>query len=352
MNENARALFLCLQDVPITDRYASPCLPKGVLTNAIELLKTPQKDRIISLLSRGGKENISTLSDFEYMKRLFGQLPAWIGTREGALLPYEMAILFGKSMGTEDFSSREFLKSAWDIGREKLLDVDGKYENLLRKNAVEKLYNRTPFDNGSTRVEKYNNEADKISLLCDFRGLPFCRPDPYHATCVEEKQARGETLTSEEQSLLAAQALYRVCTDGKKNIELRLLADADGTTATELICYLKRQSARGTLWIAADGCMSVDVLTALCDMSDDTLEIRPEIVLGPYDLRYNFEQRLHLLAARYPIACWRFGGVLGTDPLFFAGHTYAREVICSVIVALVEDQSVARSLVRQIFASV
>ena len=350
MNERANALLLSLRDVPIADYYADPKLKNRVLTNAIELLRTPQKDRMLSWISCDEKRNISTLSDFEYLAFLWEQLPAWIGTREGALLPYETAIVFGKSMDAENVQPEEFLKDAWDFARGKLLELGGKYENLLKENGVEKLYSREAVRHGSSRVEKYNDKTDHLSLLCDFRGLPFCRPDPYHAACAEEKCARGETLTDEEESLLSAQALYRLCAGGQQNIELRLLADADGKTAAELIAYCKRQSVRGKLWIAADGCMSVDTLMALCDMSDDGLTVRPEIVLGPYDSRHNFEQRLHLLAARYPIACWRFGGVLGREPLFFAGHTYAREVICAVIAELAAESSMAESLARRIFA--
>ncbi len=349
MNENARALFLRLQDMPIIDRYAVPNLPEKVLTNTTELLRTPQKDRIISLLSYDEKHNPSTLSDFEYLRLLIEQLPAWIGTREGALIPYELSVFLEKSINIESFGGDGFAESVWELGKKKLLKSDGKYEDLLKEYGVGKLYKHEPVFDNTNRVEKYNEEAEKVSLLCDFRGLPFCRPDPYHADCAEKKYECGEALTDEEQSILATQALYRLCSKNSQDIELRLLVDADGKTAAELISYLKRLSVRGTLWIAADGCMSVDTLLDLCDAADGTLEIRPEIVLGPYDSRHNLEQRLHLLAARYPIARWRFGGVLGEEPLFFAGHTYMREVICSVIAAITDCPQQAERIVRRIF---
>ncbi len=350
MNEKGNTLFLRLRDVPIVDRYADPKLPKKVLTNITELLRTPQKDRIISLFLCDEKRKASTLSDFEYLKALSELLPDWIGTREGTLASVGLAFLYGKSFDLSDLKHHEFLRELWEIGNEKLLLAEGKYENILKENGVEKLYQRELAFGCAKRVEKYKENENTLSLLCDFRGLPFCRPDPYHAACAEKKYEGAEPLTDEEQSILATQALYRLCSQNSQHTEIRLLADADGKTAAALIAYLKRLSVRGTLWIAADGCMSTDTLLSLCDTADDALNIRPEIVLGPYDSRHNAEQRLHLLAARYPITRWHFGGVLGEDPLFFVGHTYMRKIICCVIAEIVDDPCRAEQIARQIFA--
>ena len=350
MTENARALFLHLQDLPITDRYAAPRLPKRVLTNATELLRTPQKDRMISLTFENKKCNISTMSDFEYFSLLLRLIPEWTGTREGEFVPYEFLALLGNSGENCCFDDKDRCENAWKIANEKLLLIGGDYEALLKNNGVEKLYDREAAIDGFYSVEKYNDNGDALSLLCDFRGLPFCRPDPYHATCAEEKHGRGEPLTDEEESLLVTQNIYRLCAKASQRVEIRALFDADGKTANELVAYLKRQSIRGTLWIAADGGMSVDTLFSLCDLSDDTLEIRPEIVLGPYDSRYCLEQRLHRLAARYPMTRWRFGGVLGDDPLFFVGHVYMREVLCDVVAKIVDEPTEAERILKHMLA--
>ena len=349
MNEIANALTLALRDVPIVDWYTTPQLPKKVLTNITELLRTPEKDRMISVAFSDEKHNIMTLSDFEYWKTLIENFPHWMGTREGTVLPFEFFDMVGKKIDFLETLDHDALCELWEMGNKNLLLAEGKYENILKKNRVEKLYSRESAFPFSNRVEKYNNEAEVDCLLCDFRGLPFCRPDAYHASCAETKMRCGETLSIEEKGLLASQALYLLCAHQTEKMEIRLLADADGKTVGEIVDYLKRLDVRGTLYISVDGGMSVDTLITLCDAATDSLDIRPEIVLGVNDSRYLLKQRLHALAARYPIARWHFGGILGNEPLFFSAHQYVREVVCEVLSEITDSYSAAEPIAQQIF---
>ena len=341
-----------LQAMPFFEYYATPKIKNRVLTNITELIKTPQKNRIISLFIKDEKCNLEQLSDFEYFDALCTALTRWIGTRDGAVTEEELFILYGKEFDVELLQSDDFVRELWNIGNESLQKASGDYREFLTKNGVEKLYDKKePFLSFGC-VEKYNDEQEALTLLCDFRALAFQRPNPYSTLCAEQKHVRGEVLSNEERSLLAAQALYLLCTaDRARPVELRLRADGDGRTVADVIAYLKRLGVRGRVWLANDGSMSVATLVALCDQSDAALSIRPEIVLGECDARPYAYERLCALSARYPIERWHFGGVPGDGPLFLGGHVHMRRILASLICEITERKQDRIRLAEQIFGA-
>lgn len=343
-------LYRHLQSMPFYDYYATPKVKNGVLTNITELLKTSEKNRMLSLYFCDKKRNIEELSDFEYYEAACTMLTRWIGTREGAVSEEELFILYGEEFDIELLQSEDFLRDQWQIANRRLRNIGGKYGEFLSKNGVEKLYERQEPFLSFNRVEKYNDERDTLSLLCDFRSLDFQRPNAYSVSCAEQKHARGELLSSEEASLLAAQALYRCCTaDRTKAIELRLRADGDGRTASDMIAYLKRLGMRGCVWLVDDGSMSVGTILALCEQSDSNLSVRPELVLGENDARPYAYTRLQILSARYPMDRWHFGGVPGDAPIFFAGHVHMRRILAHLICEIAAGERDRIRLFEQIF---
>ncbi len=350
MSMHADDLFAQMETMPFWDRYAKPCLPNLVLTNATELIRTPAKDRMVSLFLRDKKNTLSDLSDFEYFCAVATLFSRWLGTSEGAFTEREFFILYGKSFEIEMLFSDEFVRELWQVANERLATTNGTYTDFLQKNGVEKLYDREDPFFSLGRVEKYKEQGKNLALLCNLCGMDFLRPDPYHAACAEQKRACGERLNLEEQAILTAQAIYRLCTDDReRSVDLRLLADGDGKTAFNLIAYLKRLGVRGHVRIAADGRMSVGTLLALCEQTDAVLTVTPEIVLGENDSRRYAYERLLALSARYPIELWRFGGAPCDAPLFFAGHLHMRRVIAELLCHLTDREHEQLRLAEQIF---
>jgi len=293
---------------------------------------------------------MSPLSDFEYFRALAMLLPRLTGVREGELIGEELLIIQEKAHDISRPLADEILQEIWNDVRDTLEKCDGDYDILLGEIGVEKLHCGYRIANASCGVKKYKNKEDDLSALCDFRGLSFVRPDPYHVSLIEEKKQRGESLWAEESAMLAAQALYRLCATARdREVEIRLLAD-NGQTAKEVIAYLKRLHVRGCVWLAADGAIADDALVALCALSDEHLRVRLEIVLGETDSARNFEKRLSALAALYPISLWHFGGVITQSPLFAAGHVLARRVICGLAFEIVDDKNEATAMVKAIFS--
>ena len=343
-------LFQRVIEFPISDRYATPLLPRKVLTNVTELLKTAEKDRIISLFLNDKKYKAEELSDFEYFASVIALLPRMVGTREGEISEEELFILKGREFDLSYLQSDAFVLDLWQRGNCLLADCDGDYGNFLKKIRVEKLYNREPVYPSFFSVEKYKKSEVDLSLLCDARTLSFVRPDPYHARLVEEKNARGESLDLGECSLLCAQAFYRLAESAEAQTwEIRLRADGDGKTAAGLLSYFRKLGVRGRVWIVADGEMTVDAIAGLCQTSDADLTVRPEIVLGSKDSRRNAMERLGALAAIYPMSLWHFGGVPTTSPLFAAGHLHMRRVICDLSEQTTDSPLTALRIAQGIF---
>lgn len=341
-------LFSRVKTLPIRDAWAKPKLSFGVLTNITELVKTPERDAMISLFFRDKKCEISARSDFEYFQALLSLLPNLIGTREGEILEEEMFILLGNSIQSKDLTDEWLVKNLWQTANEELMSCNGKYESFLIHIGVEKLYHREEPFAGLCRVEKCNKGDDDFFWTCDFRGLDFVRPDAYHARLAEEKSRQGAPLSVAEESLLAAQAVYCLCSDERNgNVEIHLQADGDGKTASELISYLKRLHIRGEVWIAADGRMTPDTLLALCGQSDADLFVRPEIVMGDFDSRRNARERLAALSAVYPMTLWRFGGVPTHAPMFVAAHMHMRRILCDLIAEVATSNAEAERLATQ-----
>ena len=305
---------------------------------------------MMSLYFIDKKCNIEEFSDFEYFDALCTMLTRWIGTREGAVSEEELFILYGEEFDVELLQSEDFTRELWQIGNEKLKKANGDYRDFLTKNGVEKLYDRKePFLSFGC-VEKYYNKGDNIPLLCDFRGMDFERPNAYSASCAEQKHACGETLSKVERALLAAQSLYLCCTEDRTHpVSIRLRADGDGRTAADILAYLKRLGVRGRVWLAHDGSMSVGTILALCDQSDASLSIVPELVLGENDARPYAYERLLALSARYPISEWHFGGVSGDAPLFLGGHVHMRRILAHLICEITDRENDRMRLFDQIF---
>ena len=139
------ALFFRVKALPIRDAWAKPKPSFGVLTNITELVKTPARDAMISLLLRDKKCEISTLSDFEYFQALLALRPNLIGTREGEILDEEMFVLLGNSVQSKDLTDEWLVKHLWQTANEGLISCNGKYESFLSHIGVEKLYHREEF---------------------------------------------------------------------------------------------------------------------------------------------------------------------------------------------------------------
>lgn len=350
MNEHENTSAFLDNYPSICDRYTRPILKKHVLTNITELLKTDEKSRLMSLFLNVEKYNIHALSDFEYFAALCALVPKCKGTREGELLEEELLAIFESSLDFSNLPSESYVRELWDRGNEALRECHGRYAEILSKKSVKKLYKRECLVSNLDLVEKYNEEKETLSLVADFRGLSFVRPDPYHASLAEKKLSAGETLSAEEEALLAAEALYlAVTTERERTLEIRLLADGDGSTARELIDYLVHLGARGQVLVAADGAMTNDTLLSLIACSKNGLSVRLEIVLGENDSRACAYARLLELSARYPISLWRFGGVLWDSPLFFAGHRHMARVVARVLEEVIPNKDERTRLLAQIF---
>ena len=349
MMRGADVLFQKVECLPIKDRYADPALSHQVLTNITELIRSPQKDALISLFDSDEKYDILSMSDFEYFQTLATLLPNLGGTLEGELLKEEILLFQENQLDFPRPGERELIQDVWKNANEQIANCDGDFWCFLSKFGVEKSHQEREPLCSIGRVEKYNNQPNVLSVLCDLRGMDFVRPDPYHAKLAEEKYRRGEALSADEKAMLISQTMYLLCKT-ERELDVHLLADDDGRAASDLLAYLNRQNASGHVWVAADGEMANETLLTLCALSDSRLTVRPEIVLGKTDSAYNLEKRLSSLAAVYPISLWRFGGVLTRSPLFVAGHRHARRVICRLLSEMIDDPEQAFAIATKMFS--
>lgn len=312
------------------DRYAKIENGEIVLKNITGLIRCPENNRIISLYYSDEKYMNQQASDFEYFAELCRVLPDIVGTMAGEHLMEILFLLCDWSGDFKALSKEEILCELWKNGNRFLQKIEGNYEDLLRIVGADYCNTTRLLKPSSDRVEKYQEKEGEEHLRVDLRGLPFTRPDPYHARLAEEKLQRGEALQPSEESCLCLERLYLFCTEATGTPTVHLRVDGDGLTGSSAIEYVRRRGLACQFLVAADDMLSAETVTALCGLAGDGVTVRPEIVIGDTDSRCNLYARLCRLSALYPMSQWRFGGRPTQSLLFFTAHRVYERVMADL----------------------
>lgn len=352
MTKENREAYFELSRLPKFEYYATPkALPLSV-TNVCELIRCKETDDALCLCLREEKYRRGEVSDFEYFKELLLSLPMLKGTHVCDLARLALSELCGeKFMSNETFSEQDICL-LWRMANEKIFELcGGKYDKLLEKYNVEKLYNCSHDTENCCCAEKCHIVNKKEDFVFDFKGLDFARPDLYHYKLAKEKESRGEKLNNDEKSIILLQNIYLILSDkNREKIQLHLLCDENTDTAKKLINYLKDRGFSADILLGYLGEGSVENLITLCLLSDEKIRISPEIVVTRTDSFENLKRRLRLLLGAYPAENLRFGGAVTDSPTFFFEHILFAHALFSVILEIENDDTKAFEKVKKILS--
>ena len=372
MNKRALTLYKRIENVGITDRFASPDIDRiNTVTNVYELIEGEGVRRWLSLSGYA----IEKMSDYERFSAYAAAVDLMSDSARREIFFEEIETLVGAS-DTSDISPAEI----WKRGCAGISDICDEVEQYCNQSVairttfppfedkmadfptkrifdlnfcveeLERSGTELSFEEWQESLVKVIGRSEDFSVYFDLKNTEFCRGDHYHAGKVYKKITEKQGIEKCERELLLFWILTFVCAKSGDKATLFLDLGENCKGGSELVSYLVMRDILPRTHIAVTR-ESVAKIKALCDICLMSKKITLDIVLGIEDSPSDIKDILEAALSHYPVVNLRFGGIKDDSLLTSASHRYCKKAIATALSELVTDDERAERIIDTIFKS-